>query len=73
MKVTQETLKTTAVKNLSDYELSELAALLFQLRSRIHDYRHVTGSGQIENVLNAIIDKHEAICLEIERREELNY
>lgn len=73
MKVTQHSPKTIPVKNLSDYDLSELAALLFQLRSRIHDYRHVTDAGQIENVLKAVISKHENICMEIERREDLNY
>ena len=73
MKVTQHTPKTIPVKNLSDNDLSELAALLFQLRSRIHDYGHVTDGGQIENVLKAVISKHEAICIEIERREILNY
>jgi hypothetical protein len=73
MKVTQRTPKTIPVKNLSDYDLSELAALLFQLRSRIHDYGHVTDGGQIENVLKAVISKHEAICIEIDRREDLNY
>lgn len=73
MKVTQHTPKTIPVKNLSDNDLSELADLFFQLRSRINDYRHVTESGEINAVIKAIETKQDQVLMEIERREDLNF
>ena len=73
MKVTQHTPKTIPVKNLSDYDLSELADLFWLITSKIECYVHVTENGQIENVIKLVKSKQLEIVTEIDRREDLNY
>ena len=73
MKVTQHTPKQVPVKNLSNYDLGELADLFWQITSKIERYAHVTESGQIENVIKLVKSKQLEIVTEIDRREDLNY